>query len=164
MKKEDLQKKVKSLNKQITYLKLFVVFFCLATVLLSTYHIHRLNSFSSKLALLMEVHAGTMIQLNIIKQIKSNNGYATGGLMLDEFRVRKQNHSIHTFQTQKQEKAFELFENITIVEKVKKKHDFRKKIENEYDFDFDHYELPIDEFYDRRNDHNYENELCTHNS
>lgn len=67
---EQVQTRIEKINSHINNLKLFVVAFCLLTVLLNTYHINRLKNFSSNLGTLMKTHSGALTQLNVLSQIK----------------------------------------------------------------------------------------------
>lgn len=51
----------------------------MATVLLNTYHINKLKTFSQNLGHLMKSHTGGLVKLNVLGNIKQNRGYATGG-------------------------------------------------------------------------------------
>ena len=76
---EQVQARIKNINFHINSLKIFVVIFCLVTVLLNAYHINRLKVFSQALSSLMKTHGTSLKMLNVLDQIKQNRGYATGG-------------------------------------------------------------------------------------
>lgn len=77
---DQIKSRIKRINSHINTLKIFVVAFCLATVLLNTYHINKLKTFSQNLGNLMKSHTGGLVKLNVLNNIKQNRAYATGGI------------------------------------------------------------------------------------
>jgi purine-cytosine permease-like protein len=97
-----VQTRIEKINSHINNLKLFVVAFCLFTVLLNTYHINRLKIFSSSLGQLMKTHSTSLTQLNVLNQIKQNRGYATGGKGYEP-QFDNYNTTVNTFLTNDKE-------------------------------------------------------------
>lgn len=104
--KVKLEKKVKVLNRHIKCLILFVVLFCLTTIMLTTYNVHRLKRSSSDLGDLMSYHSKTIKKLNIAKQITSNHGFSTGAAK-EQTKLIKYNYTLHTDLTEKSKARFD---------------------------------------------------------
>lgn len=139
---EQLEKRVKILNRHITCLKLFVVFFCLTTVLLNTYHIHRLKTSSSNLGFLMSLHSNTMKKLNIAKQVTWNNGFSTGSTMEEKSAV-KFNVTTKTFYTENKKNRFDPLSKISKEQLLKRRGKLKKRIEKGINMTYHEFLLPV---------------------
>lgn len=139
---ENLEKRVKILNRHITCLKLFVVVFCLTTVLLNTYHIHRLKSSSSDLGDLMSFHSSTMKKLNIAKQVTRQNGFATGSTM-DEKPINKLNITIKNYFTENERNRFDPLSKSTRDYLAKRRTRIAKRISKSVNLTYHEFFLPM---------------------
>lgn len=140
--RKQLEKRVKILNRHITCLKIFVVAFCLATVLLNTYHIHRLKTSSHDLGYLMSYHSKTMKKLNIAKQVARNNGLATGS-SIEGNGVSKKNFTVKTYFTENNRKRFDPLSKSTHEYLFRKHKELRNRIKDRLVLGHENFMLPF---------------------
>lgn len=122
---EQIKSRIKRINSHINTLKIFVVAFCLATVLLNTYHINKLKVFSQNLGNLMKSHTGGLVKLNVLNNIKQNRGYATGGFGYEPI-PKSQNATSNHFDTNNNQNMFDkyLMANLTLKQKEELKNGY----------------------------------------
>lgn len=137
-----MEKRVKILNRHITCLKLFVVFFCLTTVLLNSYHIHRLKSSSSNLGFLMSLHSKTMKKLNVAKQVTWNNGFSTGSTM-EEKSAMKFNITTKTFYSENKKNRFDPLSKHSKETLLKRKAKLKKRVEKDLKLTYHEFVMPV---------------------
>jgi len=148
--RQKIQNRVSNLNIELSRIKTFVFIFCVISIGLNTYHIRKLKEFSESLADLMNIHAGTLKQLNIMRQIKDIKDESSGGGNSPEtdLKIENRNLTLRTFFTEKNKKQPQvLFSGMDSKKVVKKREEFKNRMKNEMTFDIDLNILSMEEYY-----------------